>query len=161
MEWLEKIQQIDPKAKFCREDDAIIGQHQKNGKLQVEMVYSRGDNRGKYYYCKCDCGNYTTTWGNHFRKEHTKSCKCYMIESGQNNMKKLNDSGLKYTGYDLSGQVINSFQIINKIGQNNNEEWIYECICPKCNNLCYKTKRSIENSLSCGCYHDSKGEEKL
>lgn len=160
-EWINIINQYDPKIKFCRLEDEKIGEHQKNGKLQVKMVYSRGDNRGKYYFCQCDCGKNTTVWGNHFRSEHTKSCGCYMIESGRKNMIALNQTDQRFHGYDLTGQIINNFKIIKKIGQNTNHDWIYECICPICQNICYKTKKGLEKDLSCGCVKKSKGEEKI
>ncbi len=66
------------------------------------MVYSRGDNRGKYYYCQCDCGKKSIVWGSHFRTEHSKSCGCWHDESGKIQMKKLLDSGKNYQGHDLS-----------------------------------------------------------
>ena len=160
-EWINIINQYDPKIKFCRLKDEKIGEHQKNGKLQIKMVYSRGDNRGKYYFCQCDCGKNTTVWGNHFRSEHTKSCGCYMIENGRKNMIALNQTNQRFHGYDLTGQIINNFKVIKKVGQNTNHDWIYECICPICRNICYKTKKGLEKDLSCGCVKRYKGEEKI
>ena len=52
MDWLKTIQEYDEKAKFIRENDEMIGAEQEQGKLKVLMVYSRGDNRGKYYFCQ-------------------------------------------------------------------------------------------------------------
>ena len=53
MDWLKTIQEYDEKAKFIRENDEMIGAEQEQGKLKVLMVYSRGDNRGKYYFFFC------------------------------------------------------------------------------------------------------------
>lgn len=159
--WLQEIQSLDAKAKFIRETDEMINKHQEDGRLQVLMVYSRGDNRGKYYYCQCDCGKMTTVWGSHFRTGHSKSCGCWHDESSKIQINKLVQSGQNYKGHDISNQEINGFQVLEKIGKNNNSEWVYRCICPHCLQECYKTEKGVRNTLSCGCIKISHGEQKI
>ena len=45
-QWINKISLYDNKIKFIRINNKDIGKHQQNGLLKIEMVYSRGDNRG-------------------------------------------------------------------------------------------------------------------
>jgi hypothetical protein len=160
-EWVDEIAKEDPRVKFVRLDDEMIGHHQDNGRLSVLMVYSRGDNRGKYYYCQCDCGKKVGVWGNHFRKGHTKSCGCWHDESSRIQITKLNSSGKGYQGHDLTGQTYFDFKVLEKVDKNNNSEWIYRCICPKCEKECFKTEKSMRETISCGCFRGSQGENKI
>lgn len=51
----------------------------KFGKLTVIREDGR---KGKdlLWLCKCDCGKYTTVFGNNLRRGHTKSCGCLQIK---------------------------------------------------------------------------------
>lgn len=141
--WLEKIQTIDPKVKFVRDVDEMENTIQENGQLTSLKVYSRGDNRGKYYFSQCSCGKHVSIWGNHFRSGHTKSCGCARKENSRNLIKKLQQEGKAYSGYDLTGQTINGFKFIAKLNEHNrNREWVYKAICPLCQNECYLTKKT-------------------
>lgn len=161
--WIEEIKTIDPRVKFVRENDEMENQAQnKDGQLTVLKVYSRGDNRGKYYYCQCQCGEKVAVWGSHFRTLHTKSCGCMRKENSKKLMNSLIANNLRYRGYDLTGQTINGFQILEKTGeQNRNKEWVYRALCPVCHQECFKTAKSMKDNLSCGCFHGSVGEEEI
>ena len=160
---LEEIQKIDPKAKFIRENDSLIGLQQNKGKLTMEMVYYRGDNRGKYYYCKCDCGKYTTVWGNHFRSEHTKSCGCYASELGKEKMKAIikrkQDDGSLYK--DLTNKTHGWILALEPTEERHNDLVVWKCKCLLCNNIFTRDTTEFERSVSCGCLNVSEGVKKI
>ena len=50
------------------------------GKLTVIKENPNRSNDGRVMWdCVCDCGNLTTTYGEHLRSDHTQSCECYKI----------------------------------------------------------------------------------
>ena len=155
MDWLKTIQEYDEKAKFIRENDEMIGAEQEQGKLKVLMVYSRGDNRGKYYFCQCKCGNFSGVWGSHFRTGHSKSCGCGEIE----NRKILAKNIINYdNSKDITGQKNGYLVALRRLDKKKSEQWIWECRCTNCGSLCEKTTTDFVRSVSCGCMKISVGE---
>lgn len=76
----------------------IRGKH--IGKLEVlykdtELSKAKG---ATYWYCKCDCGNYTSIAHSHLiSKNPTLSCGCLRLE-------KVNEKCKKYNTFDLTGE---------------------------------------------------------
>ena len=159
--WLEKIKELDKKVKFIREKDEKIGLHQKEGRLKIEMVYSRGDNRGSYYYCKCDCGKYTVLWGSHFRTEHTKSCGCYSKENRQKLMKNIQEKHNNFKKNIAGWQHDWLIAIEPTEERTKSQEVIWICRCTLCDQLCKKTVSEFQRTSTCGCSLISKGENKI
>ena len=159
-QWLEKVQQLDPKAKFVRENDKMIGEKQKEGRLAVEMVYSRGDNRGSYYYCSCECGEHKTVWGAHFRTGHTKSCGCFAKESSRNNMLELQKT--HNNKKDLTGQQHEWLVALYPTEKRKySQEVVWVCKCLLCGKECEKSVTEFQRTNSCGCSTTSQGELKV
>lgn len=163
-QWVNKILLYDSKIKFVRINNRDIGKHQQNGLLKIEMVYSRGDNRGSYYFCKCDCGNYTTVWGAHFRTEHSKSCGCYAKEKSKENMYKLIEKKKEEKTFykDLTNQTHDWLVAIKPTEKiNSSRQRIWLCKCLLCGTLCEKDSTSFFRTSSCGCLNQSKGVKKI
>lgn len=162
-EWINEIKLYDNNIKFIKANDKAIGIHQPNGLLKVLMVYSRGDNRGSYYYCECDCGNRTTVWGSHFRTEHSKSCGCYSKEKSRESMYKLIEKKKENNTFykDLTGKTHGWLIALEPTDKVVNRLRIWKCKCLLCNSICEKDSVSFSRSLSCGCIIQSGGVQKI
>lgn len=98
---------------------------------------------GKYYLCRCECGNQKEVRGTALRSGHTKSCGCQR-SIGAGEKKK-----------DLSGQKFGMLTVIQPIkvkvdGKNKGQRWRCRCDCGN-----YVTVRGgllvSGNNKSCGC----------
>lgn len=98
---------------------------------------------GKYYLCRCECGNQKEVRGTALRSGHTKSCGCQR-SIGAGEKKK-----------DLSGQKFGMLTVIQPIkvkvdGKNKGQRWRCRCDCGN-----YVTVRggllASGNNKSCGC----------
>lgn len=119
------------------------------GKLEVISFYGYNPNckrKDEMYTCKCDCGNETIASKSHLLKGEKKSCGCMR---GKNT----------YDG--LTGKEYENFTVVKRIGQTENNNPIYKCIC-FCGNAFSARADGIKDGTtkSCGCLltrHGGKG----
>lgn len=110
----------------------------------IEIV-SKGIDNPKKYLCKCpNCGNTFEAYYGHIHSGATRSCGC-----------------LPRPYVNLTGNVYGLLTVIKEGKYNQNGRyWICECQCgQRTEVLGEHLKRG--NIISCGCYHQSKGEEKI
>lgn len=87
------------------------------------------------YQCECDCSEHNIVYVSRtdLINGHTKSCGCLR--------RKLN-----------VGDIINNRQIIDLIGdKNNNNNFYYKCKCLLCGQEYEATYQTLRKTISCGC----------
>ncbi len=114
------------------------------------IVINQAPSKGGHalWECKCSCGNpkHFIVDGGNLRSGHTLSCGC--LYKGINHI-------------DRSYQYINNIWIGNKIGENQQGSYLYDCICFCGNHFISDATRIINgHKQSCGCLR-SKGEAKI
>lgn len=116
----------------------IIPVGQKFGRLYVESLKERRENRQYYYNCKCDCGKNIVVRLGVLRNGHTKSCGCLRKETTIN----------RCTTHGLSGT--RPYNIwANMIVRCHKEKSInYERYGGRGINVCIKWRYSFENFWS-------------
>lgn len=105
------------------------------------------DNGHVTWHCKCDCGNEIDVLGSNLTRGNTKSCGCRRFKSKRE---------------DLSRQKFGllTTQRIDHI--DNKRRAYYLCQC-QCGNTTIVRSDHLKSGkiISCGCFHKSKGEEKI
>ena len=122
----------------------------------IERDWNKGNKKGSYWHCKCDCGNETDVTSQGLKSGHTKSCGCIptkpkgsgLIDLVEKRFGKLTviKRDEDYT-YETNGKIINA------------PRW--KCICD-CGNVVVVQGGNLRNGLTtnCGCDRvNSKGEE--
>lgn len=107
---------------------SILGEEKKNNRL--------------YYYCKCDCGNFTWVRSDSITgKRVTKSCGCL----AKNSFFKIKDIRNKKFGR------LKAIEPTDRRYKSNGSV-IWKCIC-ECGNIAYIEESSLSNGAikSCGC----------
>lgn len=97
----------------------------------------RAANGGKYWICKCDCGNIKEVRGDHLKSGHTKSCGC-------KNKEKINN---------ILGQRFNNLTVIEQTDiRRSGGDVVWKCKCD-CGNITYASASELRNNRikSCGC----------
>ncbi len=100
--------------------------------------------------CRCDCGKEIILSKNDVQDGHTKSCGCL-------NKEIISEISTKdWTGFVSESGV----KITKPLYQNKKSQWIWECICPLCNNTfsALPIKIYTNHTTSCGCKRISSGE---
>lgn len=119
---------------------------QRFGKLVVikkgEPHITSGGAHITTWYCKCDCGNYTTVQSQKLRNGHTTSCGCFIKEN----------KGHAFE--NLVGKKFNRLTVIKFIPQNERTvrgyNWLCQCECGKMIKAnASKLKSGMQQS--CGC----------
>ena len=126
---------------------------QRFGRLVVlERSKIRKSSGEAYWFCKCDCGGYTTVSGYHLRQGHIVSCGCYKNERSAI-AKTKNEVGNRY----------GKLTVIEYAGRNTgtkNGGPMWKCLCD-CGNYCEVSANALRggHTSSCGCLRgSSKGE---
>lgn len=123
---------------------------QRFGRLSVVKTYKQNENnstKGRVVCdCICDCGNIVTVHKCHLLDGHTKSCGCYHKD------RTIESHTIDYTG------IVSDYGV-KILEKSNNRKW--KCECPLCHTYFYAIPSNVinGNSTSCGCRHQSKGEE--
>lgn len=100
--------------------------------------------------CRCDCGVVRLFRKNDVQSGHTQSCGCLTKENTSRASTK-----------DWSGYISESgVKMVKPAYQNENNQWLWECVCPLCNNSFIALPIKIYNNhtTSCGCKRISSGE---
>ena len=113
----------------------------KFGKLKV--VKTLWESTPPQVECQCDCGKRIILSKNDVQSGHTKSCGCLNKEVISNYFTK------DWTNYISASGV----KMIKPLYQNKSKQWMWECVCPLCNNLFVALPIKITNNhtTSCGC----------
>ena len=126
---------------------------QRFGRLLVlERSKAPQTRKEAYWYCKCDCGSYTTVSGYHLRSGKTLSCGCLAREK----------TSLRHTQNEV-GNKYGKLTVIEYAGRNTgtqNGGALWKCLC-ECGNYCIVSGSCLRggNTSSCGCLKGfSKGE---
>ena len=123
--------------------------NQRFGKLTVLYELPERVNKRILWHCKCDCGKEIDVIGSNLKRGNTKSCGCLRHNSPPNKE-------------DLANQQFGLLKVINVYQKDKQGRTYYNCLC-QCGN--YKNVRSDHlksgKIISCGCYHRSKGEDKI
>lgn len=136
------------KEKVGSKGNKLIGQ--KFGRLIViEQAENKYLHRGKYWRCRCDCGNYTEVRGDRLTGGISLSCGCLQKERAGIN--KINELGNKY----------GKLTVIDLANSDNQGHAYWRCICD-CGNIKICKASSLRRGaiLSCGCLK-SKGEMRI
>lgn len=115
---------------------------QRFGKLTVlPKSESRlmSNQKNVYWYCQCDCGNYTWVRASNLTSGEVKSCGCLSHE---------------YHGpplEDLTGKIFNDLTVL-RLAKTKDGKRIWECQC-SCGSLTYVQTRDLTKGRvkSCGC----------
>jgi hypothetical protein len=120
------------------------------GRLLVIGLDHLDKRRGKYYLCKCDCGNEKITMGSNLTNGGTKSCGC---------LQKENTS--KRASIDLLGQKFGRLEVIKFVGVDKNHTCLWLCRCD-CGNEKIVEGSNLRNghTQSCNCLRYEKVAEK-
>lgn len=106
----------------------------------------RAANGGKYWICRCDCGNIKEIRADHLKSGHTKTCGCKIKERINN----------------ILGQRFNNLTVIEQTDKRRSGgDVIWKCRC-KCGNITYASASELRNNRikSCGCLK-SVGEQRI
>lgn len=121
-----------------------------NKKFNKLLVLGKNNKkRGKkiLYECICDCGNITYLERYRIINTKIKSCGCSNYES--KNLK------------DLTGKKFGLLTVINR-APNKGKETYWNCLCECTNNKIIRGMHLKKDKIiSCGCYKNSKGEDKI
>ncbi len=105
------------------------------GKLSV--LSREGRKSGKiWWFCQCECGNFTSIPSCNLTSGHTQSCGCKKVEEGES----------RYS--NIVGEVFGRLTVIKRI----NRKWECKCECGKVI-LTSTSNLKRKNTTSCGCYH--------
>lgn len=106
-------------------------------------------NQQVVWHCKCKCGKEIDVIGCNLRRGNTKSCGCRKNRTHKNKE-------------DLSGQQFNFLTVLKIDHIDDRYRTYYQCKC-KCGNITVVRSDHLKanKTISCGCYHKSKGEEKI
>lgn len=99
---------------------------------------------GRYYLCRCDCGNYKKVRADHITRGETQSCGC--LSSENTTRRNLQNA------QQIIGRKFGMLTPIKKSGVTENRETIYQCVCD-CGDVVYVKGGNLVsgNSTSCGC----------
>lgn len=134
--------------KASQNGNNLVGQ--KFGRLTViKQSTNNNTHRGKYWICKCDCGNISSVRGDQLTSGSTQSCGCLQREKAGAN--KINEIGNTYGYLTVIGEAPSDLE--------GHARWLCQC---KCGNkkVCYGERLRKGVNLSCGCM-TSKGEAEL
>lgn len=114
------------------------------GKLLVlETLYDFETHTKPKVKCLCDCGKEIILNKNDVQSGHTLSCGCLQKErASESNLKNweqvISDTGVK---------------IIDRAYKNDKGVWMWNCVCPICNNIFVALPAKIMENVttSCGC----------
>lgn len=126
----------------------------------IEII-NKGIDNPKKYLCKCpNCGNTFEAYYGHIHSGATRSCGCW--KSKRNAVSKPKTLGhIKPTYRNLIGEQFGLLKVIQEGKYNHNGRyWICSCQCGGITEVLGKHLKSGA-IISCGCYHQSKGEEKI
>ena len=127
----------------CEQKTDLTGQT--FGKL---TVVSRSINNKTKWLCQCECGEFKEVFEGHLTQGLTKSCGKY---------------GCRPTKFkDLSGQKFGMLTVLERDKSKNSKDVYYLCLC-ECGNIKSVLSQHLKrgSTISCGCFHKSKGEEKI
>ena len=112
----------------------------------IQESNRRAANGGKYWICRCDCGNITEVRADHLKSGHTKSCGCQAKKNINN----------------ILGQHFNNLTVIEQTDRRRSGgDVIWKCRCD-CGNITYASASELRNGRikSCGCLK-SVGEQRI
>lgn len=103
--------------------------------------------RGRWYLCRCDCGNQAVVREDALKRGQTKSCGCLRREKAR-----LTKQGGKKTMPVNPGQKYGRLSVIRETDQRKRGAVLWECRCD-CGNTVYVGTHSLKsgNTKSCGC----------
>jgi hypothetical protein len=115
-----------------------------------------------YWQCKCDCGNFTTAFGNNLKRGTTKSCGCIQKENASNRLKEKDFGDV---AIDMAGKRFGRLTVIKRAGLSKDRKatWLCQCECGNTKIVSGKDLRTGK-TRSCGCqsmrslYRDLTGE---
>ena len=116
---------------------------QKFNRLTVIERDLQDKRKGTYWYCRCDCGNFTSVLSNYLRNGKTKSCGCLQKEKAREN------GGFK----NLTGQKFGRLTVIELSPEKKGESRAYwKCLC-ECGNITIVSGKDLQSGhiQSCGC----------
>lgn len=126
---------------------------QKFNRLTVIERDLRDKRKGTYWYCKCDCGNFTSVLSNYLRNGNTKSCGCLQKEKAREN------GGFK----NLTGQKFGRLLVLEYTAEKKNRSCAYwKCLCD-CGKEIITSSNELLNghTQSCGCLRLEKLREAI
>ena len=136
------------KEKVRSNGNDLIGQ--RFGRLVViEQIENKHLHRGKYWRCRCDCGNYTEVRGDGLIGGTSLSCGCLQKERAGTN--KINELGNRY----------GKLTVVDLANSDSQGHAYWRCVCD-CGNIKICKASSLRKGaiLSCGCLK-SKGEMRI
>ena len=113
--------------------------------IVIEQAENNTKHRGKFWKCKCGCGNFIITRGDNLISGATKSCGCLQKEkAGQWNF--IDETGNRY------GKLV----VLKQLNSDSEGHSRWECQCD-CGNtkICYGVSLRRGVNLSCGCLTSS------
>lgn len=100
--------------------------------------------RGKYYLCKCVCGNELIVYGRSLKSGNTRSCGCLFKDA--------------HTGKSLVGEKFGRLVVIKEVSKPDNKKknetyWLCKCDCGN-EKICGRSELISDNVNSCGCLRE-------
>lgn len=110
------------------------------GRLKC-ISFSHTEKGRSFWNCECDCGNTKVIRGNDLTSGKVNSCGCYRSELFAEKRK-----------VDLTGQKFGKLTANKIIGQKEDGNYMWECICECGNTITVPTSDlNSGNTKSCGC----------
>ena len=130
---------------------------QKFGRLTVlEKDNNRITKSGSYWLCKCECGKIKSIKSSSLRRGEIQSCGCLQKEQ---TIKARNAMA-----ENLSGRRFGKLYVLKRDNTITNiPTWICQCDCGKIKSIrgCDLKRTDGNQTISCGCYHKSIGENNI
>ena len=119
------------------------------GRLTV-LNRSKNKNGCVYWDCLCECGNITCVSAGNLNQGHVRSCGCLKHEAPNTYLLK-----------DLTGKTFGELTVVERAPSRKGATY-WKCIC-SCGNetIVASTNLLRENTVSCGCYAQSRGETRI
>lgn len=116
----------------------------------------RKTNSGSYWLCQCECGNIKSVKSSSLRRGEIESCGCLRNEK----VRKARNASAE----DLTGRRFGKLVVLERDKSRPDiPYWICQCDCGRIKTVqgANLKRTDGEQTVSCGCFHQSKGEKKI
>ena len=115
----------------------MIGNKYTRWTVIQESTNHTNKNSNKHFLCRCDCGEVRTVSKSNLTSGGSRSCGCLKTDL----IKK-----------DLSGMVFGKLTVINEVGINKHNTFLWNCRCECGNEAVYSSNSlGVGDAKSCGC----------